>query len=79
MFVKIDEELYKKIQQITFTDYNAIGNLIPVDSIEPMLEDLLCEIEHQEERYEDLEQNVRDNYRQLSPAEIYGIDESDFY
>ena len=79
MYIKIDSELYKKIQSITITDYDAIGDFIPSESIIPMLEDLLCEIERQEERYEDLERNLRDNYEQIPASKMYGIDERDFY
>lgn len=79
MYIKIDEDLYKKIQSITMTDYNLEGGMLPVDSIEPMLEDLLCEIHNQEERYEDLEQDLRENYEPIPASKLYGIDERDFY
>lgn len=79
MYIKIDSDLYKKIQAITMTDYDAIGDFIPSESIIPMLEDLLCEIDRLEEKYEDLERNLQDNYRQITPAEMYDISDRDFY
>jgi hypothetical protein len=79
MFIKIDEDLYKKIQSFTMTDYNREGEMIPVESIEPMLEDLICEIERLEEKYSDLEQDLQDNYKPISPAEMYAVSDKDFY
>lgn len=78
MYLKIDEDLYKKISDITCTDYEKIGDFMPVDSIVPMLKDLLIEIEHQKEKYEDLERNLEDNYRPIPVSEHLGIDDKDF-
>lgn len=79
MYIKIDEDLYKKIQSITSTDYDAIGDFIPSESIIPMLEDLLCEIEHQEERYEDLERDLQDNYIHRPVSDYTGDSYDDRY
>jgi hypothetical protein len=78
MYIKLNEDLYNKIKAITFTDYEAIGDFIPSESIEPMLEDLLLEIDRLQEKYNDLEQNINDNYRAITPAEMYGITDKDF-
>lgn len=78
--LNVDElEIMKKVTSITMVDYEIENDYIPVDSFISAIEDLICEIHNQEERYEDLEQNIRDNYRQLSPAEMYGISDKDFY
>lgn len=79
MYIKLNEELYKKIQEITFTDYNALGEFIPSESIEPMLEDLLVEIGRLEEKIEDIERDRDENYRPLSIAEQVGYREEDYY
>lgn len=79
MYIKIDEGLYKKIQSITSTDYDAIGDFIPSESIIPMLEDLLCEIEHLEERYEDLERDLQDNYIHRPMSDYTGDSYDDRY
>ena len=78
MYIQLNEDLYKKIQSITMTDYEAKGDFIPSESIEPMLEDLISEIDRLQEKYEDLEQNINDNYRAIIPAEMYGITDKDF-
>lgn len=78
MYIQLNEDLYKKIQSITMVDYEALGNFIPSESIEAMLEDLICEIERLEEKYEDLEQDLQDNYKEIGPAEMYGITDKDF-
>ena len=79
MYIQLNEELYKKIQSITMVDYEAKGDFIPSESIEPMLEDLICEIDRLQEKYEDLEQDLQDNYRAITPAEMYGVSDKDFY
>ena len=79
MYIKLNEDLYNKIKNITFTDYEAIGDFIPSESIESMLEDLLLEIDRLQEKYEDLEQDLQENYRAITPAEMYGITDKDFY
>lgn len=78
MYIKLNEDLYNKIKNITFTDYEALGDFILSESIEPMLEDLLLEIDRLQEKYNDLEQNINDNYRAITPAEMYGITDKDF-
>lgn len=81
----IDEDLYKKIEKITCTDYEGWLDkekeqvLVGSDGIIGMLEDLLCEIDYLKERYNDLEKDVQDNYKPISPYEMYGISERDFY
>lgn len=79
MYLKIDEEILKKIQDITMTNYEAEGCYLPADSINDIIEDLLLEIDRQEERYEDLERNLEDNYRPISAAELYGVSDRDFF
>lgn len=79
MYIKIDEDLYKKIQSITMTDYNLEGGMLPVESIEPMLEDLICEIHNQEERYEDLERDLEDNYIHRPMSDYTGDSYDDRY
>ncbi len=79
MYIKLDEELYEKIKKITMTDYDAEGNFIPTESIDPMLNDLLYEIDRLEEKYKDFEEEVEENYKPISYAEQIGYNENDFY
>lgn len=79
MYIKLDEDLYNKIKKITMTDYDALGNFIPSESIEPMLEDLILEIEHLEEKYKDLERDLEDNYERIPYTKQIDYNERDFY
>lgn len=78
MYIKLDCDLYKKIQDITYTDYNTLGDFIPSESIEPMLEDLLLEISRLEEKIEDIERDRDDNYKPYTNEELYGVSDKDF-
>lgn len=81
MYYKLDEkekEIMEKVSNQTYTDYELEGDFIPVDSLMSAIEDLLLEIEHQQECYEDLERDLEDNYRPISQAEQYEISDSDF-
>lgn len=79
MYIKLDEDLYNKIKKITMNDYDATGDFIPSESIEPMLEDLILEIEHLEEKYEDLERDLEDNYERVPYIRQIDYNERDFY
>ncbi len=62
MYLEIDEKLKDKIEKITSTDYDFKGNFLPSESITSIFEDLIYEIDRLEEKYEDLEQDMEDNY-----------------
>lgn len=81
MYYKLDVGEFAKIREvekITCTDYDLSGDFIPVENMMAAIEDLLIEIGRLEERYEDLEQNINDNYRPIPQAEMYGISEREF-
>lgn len=78
----IDKELLERIEKETFTDYEAydvVGGkenetYLPVDNIEPMLSDLLIEIDRLKEKIEDIIRDREDNYRPVryeEQVEIY--------
>lgn len=82
MYYKLSEkeqEIVKKISKITFEDYEVLGDFIPVTSLFSMAEDMLYEYDNLEEKYNDLEQDLENNYKPLSPAELYDITDKDFY
>lgn len=66
-------DLYKRIQQITFTDYELKANELKPESIWNMVEDLFYEIEHLEEELEDIKQDIEANYRPISQEEQIGF------
>lgn len=78
MYLKIDEAALKKIQEITMTDYEAEGSFLPSDAINDIIEDLLLEIDRLQEKYEDLERDLEENYRAIPVSEQYDISDRDF-
>ena len=82
MYYKLsDDELEKmyKVSKITLTDYELIGNFVPVEKLINVIEDLLIELDKAEEKYNDLEEQLRENYKPISYAEEIGYRERDFY
>lgn len=67
----IEKELLERIEEETFTDYGSydvVGGdenktYLPADKIEPMLSDLLIEIDRLKEKVEDIIRDREDNYR----------------
>ena len=68
-------EVYVKTEELGFvSDYYFKGkDLITLDELVGALEDAICEKERIEEKYNDFKQNVEDNYRQITPREMYGM------
>ena len=60
--VTIDENIIKKVEEITITDYQSKGNQVPAENVEPMIEDLLMEIQRLEDRNIDLEEKIDTYY-----------------
>lgn len=60
--VTIDENIIKKVEEITITDYQSKGNQVPAENIEAMIEDLLYEIEKLEDRYKELDEYLKEEY-----------------
>lgn len=55
MYLELSDEIIKKVENITNTDYEVKGNFIPAENIETMIEDLLTEIDGLQEKVDDLE------------------------
>lgn len=62
MYLEIDKELKTKIENITGVDYEFKDNFLPSENIVSIFEDLIYEIDRLEEKYEDLEKDLEDNY-----------------
>ena len=69
MYHKMDEEKLKEIEELTMTDYEKVGEFIPVDSIDAIIDDLLFKIHKLTEEIEDKETD-KDTYM----ADIYHED-----
>lgn len=83
MYYKVDDkelEKLKEVSNITSTDYDLLGNFVPVESMFNMIEDLLCELHRNDEKIKDMEQDIENNYevKNINPYEEYGISEKDF-
>lgn len=62
MYLEIEEKLLKKVTEITITDYGIKGNMLPCESIIPMIEDLVMFVEHYKEELEDIKNDLLNNY-----------------
>lgn len=58
-------ELIKKIENITLSDYEIKGDYIEIDNLMTIIEDLFFEYESLKEKFEDLENDIKDNYRKI--------------
>ncbi len=84
MYYKLDEDEFKRIKEaseITYSDYELVGDFIPVESLMIAIEDLLIELDNKEEKIKDLENDIENNYelKNVNPYTEYGISERDFY
>lgn len=85
--MKLSQELYERISNLTMTNYEGIYPKDPdkeyvivfEDNIEAMLEDLLVEIGHKEEEIEDIKQDIEDNYKPRDLSSQYDINEGWFH
>lgn len=71
-------KIFKEIEEKTNTSYEIENNLLPLENVMGIVEDLLSEINSLNEKLEDLENDVRENYRPIPVAEQYGISDEDF-
>jgi hypothetical protein len=81
MYYRLESDEFEKIKEaekITCTDYEIIGNLIPAENLMTIVEDLLMEIDTLNEKYEDLEKEVEENYKPYTKEELYGVRDRDF-
>ncbi len=81
MYCKLDGYLLRRIERVghvTGTNYELLGDFVPVDSLICMVEDLLLEVDHLSEEIERLEQDIEDNYRPIPIAEQVGVSDRDF-
>lgn len=83
----LELETYLRVQEETFTEYNNLAVdkekekvLVDSDTIEAMLEDLITELGVMKEKYQDLKEDLENNYepKKLDYYEEYGLSRSDF-
>lgn len=62
MYLEISEKLLNEVKKITGYDYKSKAELVTYEDIVSMIEDLTCEYGVLQEKYEDLERDLEDNY-----------------
>lgn len=75
MYYKLDRREYETIRDVsnlTFENYELIGDLIPADNLMRVIESLLVEYHNLEEEFADYRQDIEDNYKPLTIAEQVG-------
>ena len=55
------------------------SDTITVEELFSTIDELNSEIDHLQEEYDDYKDYVKDNYRELSQAELIGYNERDFF
>lgn len=75
--MKLETNLILNVEEKTQMEYNAykLGDdelrLVDAGEVEAMLEDLIHEINRLEEKIEDMEQDIRDNYTRIPVENQY--------
>jgi len=64
----------------TYELFNKLfkSDLISVDELISVIEDQAGEIDELQEKLDDLEQDIEENYKPISKYEFYGVSERDF-
>lgn len=74
------EDLYQ--YKGTYEVFNRLfenKDLISIDDLISCIEDLDSEVEDWKMKYEELQNDLEDNYRPISQAEQYEVSDRDFY
>lgn len=83
----LELETYLRVQEETFTEYNNLAVdkekervLVDSDTINAMLEDLITELGVMKEKYQDLQDDLNNNYekKEVDYYEEYGLNRNDF-
>ena len=73
-YTSMDKKLYDKIEKLTATSFGGFCRedemLLKTEDLIEMLENLAIEVEIRQEQYDDLRQDLQDNYRPLTPKEM---------
>lgn len=74
----IDINLLKRIEKILNNSFNPIS--LTADDLIEIIEELVNEVEHREEKVKELENTIASDYelKNVNPYEEYGVSEKDF-
>ena len=71
VWVDIDEDVLKKVQEATITDYDSVDGKVTIDSLLGMVEDLIIELENKDDEIKEIIEDRDSNYRPLTAQEMY--------
>lgn len=78
-------DILDRASKITRTDYSIrwfdaenINGYIETEAMLSIIDDLIYEIDILQEKIEDMEQDIKDNYRPIPVAEQVGVSDRDF-
>lgn len=82
----ISKELYEQISNITIMDYEGVlikdkdEYFVSEENMECMLKDLINEIQHKEEEFQDYKKDIEERYeiKKTNPYHDYGVSKEDF-
>jgi hypothetical protein len=77
-YVKIEKKVLEKIEEITNTNYNAEDVYLTTENLVMIIDDLLVELGKMQDKLNDLENDLNDNYRPIPVAEQVAISDKDF-
>lgn len=72
----VDYSLKKDIEKIV--NYEIVPFEMTENDVISLLEDLVNSYKYLETRLNDLKKDVEDNYKPLTPSELYGVSDKDF-
>lgn len=67
------KEVLERVENELCTDYGRNGNYIAIEKLIAVIEDLEYEVHRLEEKAEDREQDIEDNYKQIPVWRQYGV------
>lgn len=62
MYLELEQETIKKINELSLTDFGGKGNFIPAENIKQLIEELLMTIDELEEKSKDIISDRDTNY-----------------
>lgn len=73
------ENIYIKVEDLNkwVAKYYPNKDLITIEDLIATIEDLDSELENKKIEYEELENNLHENYKPISPNQMYGISDRD--
>ena len=70
-------EVLERVENELMTDYERNGNYIQLEKLIAVIEDLEYQVHRLEEKIEDRERDIEDNYKQISVSSQYGVSKYD--